>query len=119
MRFLSDQPSTETATVKTEHSEKEIEISVHVVPVNVKQQTEILRFVGMRTAQAKVDGSGYCLKNVISKLVVNGEGFEGDALKKIADAADVSDEETRAVMFNVLGIVANAICMKEEDAKKS
>ena len=118
MKMLSGEVTKEESTVKMKDG-TELKIKVEVRAVNGIEQASILRQVATIDVIERIKGGSWALKNVVELLVVDDEEFKGDKLKKFAVMFDPTDEATRLVMQNVIAMVANAVTLEEEDAKKS
>lgn len=91
------------------------EIKLTVRPVTTSRQVRLVELASQRGIAARIDLAGFCLKNCIEKISVSDISYDPI---KIANSANIADEETLAVMVKLGEMVTNAAFAKVEDLKK-
>lgn len=91
------------------------EVSLSMSPITTMQQARIVNLGSRQGIEVRMELSTWALKNCIDKITVSGTGFDP---RSLADNADLSSEETMAVMVKIGNMVCSAAFPTEEDVKK-
>ena len=94
-------------------SEDGIEITTN--PVTTTQQASLIDTLREGGASGKIAGVQYMLRNVVSKLVVNGEEYNPVDLARLADINDPGTVKK----FLQIGIMVDKVVFPTEEEKKS
>lgn len=91
------------------------EIKITMRPVTTSQQARLVSLASQAGIDARIELAAFCLKNCIEKISVNNTTYDP---AKLANSANIADEETLAVMLKLGEMVTNAAFAKDEDLKK-
>jgi hypothetical protein len=91
-------------------------IEVEFVNINSSLQTLLIGLGVVKTNVGRVALTVYILKNVVTKLTIDGEEIDP---KFMADRADLSDPGMVKVFFKIANLVMNQAMLGEGTKKKS
>jgi len=92
------------------------EVKLTIKPVTTSQQARMTEFGSSGNIMAAIDLAVWSLKNCIEKISINGTAFDP---AELASRADLSDNDTRAVLFKIGAMMDKAAFPSYESAKKS
>lgn len=103
--------------LKDERIEREDgEVKLTIRPITTSQQARMTELGAGKGLAAHIDFAVFCLKNCIDKISIGGQSFDP---AELSDRADVSDSDTRAVMFKIATMVDGVAFPSAADIKKS
>lgn len=91
------------------------EVKLAMRPVTTSQQARLAELAVRVGITARIEQASYCLKSCIEKISVAGVDYDP---VKLADGADISDDDTLAVMLKLGRMVADSAFARDEDLKK-
>ena len=117
MRMLDFEPKEKVETLTSDGGMK-LKVAVTVKPLTGMEKTTLLRKFANPDVVSRIEASAWAMQNLIDKLVIDGEKFEGEKLQKLAKMFDAEDEATRLAMKNIIGLAVDAVCLDDDDIKK-
>ena len=105
MKFLKDE--------RIEIEDGEVKLTIR--PITTSQQARLLELGFRRGIVAVAELAGWCLLNCIERISVNGTEYKP---AKLAEKADMNDDDTAAVMRKIGTLVCGAAWPSGEDVKK-
>lgn len=91
-------------------------IKVVMNPVTTSAQAKLMELSLTGTVSEAVERTQYALKNIITKIEIEGKDYPPEAL---ANTIDLGDRDSRDAFIKIGGMVVNAAFMGEAEEKKS
>ena len=105
MKFLKDE--------RIEREDGEVKLAMR--PVTTSQQARLIELGAKSGAEARIELTRWCLKNLIDKISIAGAEFDP---AQLTDKADLGDTDTFLVMLKIGQMACEAAMVKAEDVKK-